>query len=740
MENKVKVNTMSKASNNSGVQRPTQPGAKVPYQGGEKGREYRHQTPYQKGEGGRPDYRHQTPYQKGEGGRQYLPYHPANNPGYQRPPPRWQVEASLNKRIEELELLLKKERETKKEAVPPKPSIGETSVDEVHGECDKQIKQMREELKHLNPSYRVPQDMFYYSLKTKEELLGVISAQNKKLGQLPAGAEPDNTPRVEKEAPKEKMEVLPSEAESRHLTTTLQMEALEYELRAHVEEKEALKTEMAEMKKKLKLYMWEPTGAPFTLKEDMEVPDEKDISDMAGVTSGEVGKGTNKPSPSFREETSNNSAKMQELQDLVASRNKKLRAERLRADTLQKEQEKSRYMLKQVEAEKLSLEEKVKALQEEVWSIASGETNNANKIQQLQDSVERKNNQLQTERLRADTLQQEKEKLMGKLQEVASQNPKQVKTLKAEKLSLEQKVKALQKEVLSKSSEETINTNKIQQLQVSVERKNNQLQTERLRAEELETEKLSLELKVKALQEEVLNRASGESGNNSDIEELQDLVSKQNKRLQAEMLKADSLQTQLEEKRNQLEEMSNKDRKLIKGLKREQDSLKQELMDLQSETFSREKINREQLEDLQNQLTEKIGSCLELTLKLADRVIQEEVEPIHEEIKALMCEEKAEPSLPLVNIQVTDTPTMIDETSENVQTTPKMVEVTPEIVKARPEMEKISLWRRFKKCMTPHCCRQYKQQRQSQESTESSNNIHKPSGSTDETQIPPKQL
>lgn len=52
-------------------------------------------------------------------------------------------------------------------------------------EC--QIRELKEELKPLNPSYNPSQDMYYY-VKTKEKLLGVISAQNKKLVALSSGS------------------------------------------------------------------------------------------------------------------------------------------------------------------------------------------------------------------------------------------------------------------------------------------------------------------------------------------------------------------------------------------------------------------------------------------------------------------------------------------------------------------------------------------------------------------------
>ncbi|XP_034529358.1 trichohyalin-like [Notolabrus celidotus] len=214
-----------------------------------------------------------------------------------------------------------------------------------------------------------------------------------------------------------------------------------------------------------------------------------------------------------------------------------LQAERLRSDTLQKEQEdfrlevqeKASRDLKQVqdlEEEKRSLEQEVKALQikhdyriQELQQLGASQdtqlqdqvkVNQAiqeemkdlqgevaiialqdNKIKELHDLVESLRNQLQAVRLRTDTVRKEQEELRREAQRRASRDQKWVQNLEEEKVSLEQ---ALQKEVSRRVSEERNNTNRIQELQDLAASSKNQLQTERLEVQDrlIEMENVSL--------------------------------------------------------------------------------------------------------------------------------------------------------------------------------------------------------------------------------------------------------
>ncbi|XP_034534488.1 trichohyalin-like isoform X2 [Notolabrus celidotus] len=319
--------------------------------------------------------------------------------------------------------------------------------------------------------------------------------------------------------------------------------------------------------------------------------------------------------------------KIKELQHLVELKDNELQAERLRADTLQKEQgvvqEKASRDLKQVqrlEEEKRSLDKKVKDLQEEVSRRASKETNNTDKIKELQILVELKENKLQAERLRADTLQKEQ----GVAQEKASRDLKQVQRLEEEKRSLVQKVGALQKEKadkiqengdlvaahaktlqkkmaftrglqedLDKAKQELVDMRRETGIDVQIEDLKNQLQAERLRSDtlqkeqevqekasrdprqvqRLEEEKRYLEKKVKDLQEEVSRKPSEETNNGEKIKELQVLVELKDNKLQAERLRADILQKE----QGVAQEKASRDLKQVQRLEEEKRSLVQKL-------------------------------------------------------------------------------------------------------------------------------------------------------------------
>ncbi|XP_034538212.1 golgin subfamily A member 5-like [Notolabrus celidotus] len=206
--------------------------------------------------------------------------------------------------------------------------------------------------------------------------------------------------------------------------------------------------------------------------------------------------------------------------------------------------------------------------------------------------------------------------------------------------------------------------------------------------EKLEKDKRSLEQEVKVLQEKVLGQGpEEESKDAANIKELLDLVFSQNDQLQTETLRADRLQADLEEVRHQLQAKANTELKLTT----QNETLKQEIENLQKEALNKEVIIGEQQEKKTNQLQEMSSSCLELASKLKH---QEEVSQA--------------PSLPM-DITQEDTEEDIQEDTQD--TDQETSGTTPEMVQESSEMERVSLWRRFKKCLTPNSRRQYKQQR-----------------------------
>ncbi|CAJ1081982.1 golgin subfamily A member 5-like [Xyrichtys novacula] len=200
-----------------------------------------------------------------------------------------------------------------------------------------------------------------YSNKTKEELIGVISAQNDIIIEK-------ETPTTLKEEDIHKLTKWDLARANHRLD--LQMQGVMTVLKAQEAANKAMEQEMAELKKH---YIGETTAAPFSLEEKVD-----DAQDMAGV---------------------------QELQDQVTSLKNKLEDERQRASTLQQEQEemsmfeekisKDREQVQKLNAEKLSLEEQVKKLQEDVYSRAMEGSKNTEKIQELNDIVSSLSNQLE---------------------------------------------------------------------------------------------------------------------------------------------------------------------------------------------------------------------------------------------------------------------------------------------------------------------------------------------------------
>ncbi|XP_034562497.1 golgin subfamily A member 6-like protein 22 [Notolabrus celidotus] len=336
-----------------------------------------------------------------------------------------------------------------------------------------------------------------------------------------------------------------------------------------------------------------------------------------------------------------------------------------------------------------NLLEEVADLQEEVMTRA---LEDPIKIQELHDLVEQKDNQLQAERLRADTLQKEQEEFRREVQEKASQHLKQVQNLEVEKL-MEQKVGALQKE----------HNIKIKELQDVIERKNKQMKAEWLRAsalqEELENFEWEVEEKASEEQEQVqtleleklsLQRKVGWL--NYKVQGLVRLLVSKDKKLIKNMVLPRYLRSRLDMNKQELDKMA---KTLIKKEK--------ELVDLRRETYT-----EAQMENLRNQLTGQTTNCFDLSSKLEEQVrvsqnLLEEVADLQEEVMTRALEDTN---------KIQELHDLVASSKNQLQS--ERLEVQERL----SEMEQVSLWKRFKKTMTPHSHRQYKHlrwQKQDQE-------------------------
>ncbi|XP_034534897.1 ELKS/Rab6-interacting/CAST family member 1-like [Notolabrus celidotus] len=433
-------------------------------------------------------------------------------------------------------------------------------------------------------------------------------------------------------------------------------------------------------------------------------------------------------------------------------------AERLRADTLQKEleefkpevKEKASQDVKQVqnlEVEIFSLEQEVQALKEEILRRDSEETN---KIQELQDLVQHKDDQLQAERLRADTLQKEEEDFRREVQEKASRDLEEFQNLVAEKVSLEQQVGNLQEEVSRREAVATGISNTFREIRADLQsaKDANEVFTQKRDIDRAQTLEISQALqertrrRMTTLEEEASTWESNDINNISMIQELEECARaletqlqaakapssaprgvseetmetnkiKELDLVQAERLRADTLQKELEEFKPEVKESVSQDVKQVQNQEVEKVSLEQEVKALQEEIprrASKETNNTNKIQELQDLVQHKDDQLQadRLDQEGVSQALPEEVEQLQEEIKTLKPEKEAEPSLTSDNVQVDcegDTPNIVQETSETTQTAPEVV-------------EDISLWRRFKKFMTPHSRRQYKHlrwQKQDQE-------------------------
>ncbi|CAJ1064419.1 kinectin-like [Xyrichtys novacula] len=367
-------------------------------------------------------------------------------------------------------------------------------------------------------------------------------------------------------------------------------------------------------------------------------------------------------------------ARVQKLEDQVASLRKNLDSERQRASSFLQEREVSRNMFqvllrkerKQVRdlyAEKCSLEEQVKKLQEDAYKRAMEGSKNKEEIQELSNLVESLSNKLEAEMLRAKTLEKEHEGFRSSVQEEAKQEMKKMEQLEAEKLSLEDEVKKLRENVYSRAMEGSKNTEKIQ--------------------------------------------------------ELNDLVSSLSNKLEAEMLKTGNLQTQLDEAKLQLLEENNQELQLDDGMDEEKDILETTADDLLMETSENEDQEetfevigediREPSPELDNTLVDSEEDGPHTVLETREMTLPTpEVIAEATELESSSGEDIREPSPELDN-------TLVDSEEDGphtVQETPEMTLPTPEVIAEATELESISLWRRFKKAMTPKDRRKYKRQRQ----------------------------
>ncbi|XP_034534895.1 golgin IMH1-like [Notolabrus celidotus] len=413
---------------------------------------------------------------------------------------------------------------------------------------------------------------------------------------------------------------------------------------------------------------------------------------------------------------------IKELQDLV-------QAERLRADTLQKELEEFKPEVKEsasqdvkqvqnLEVKKFSLEQEVKALKEEILRRASKETN---KIQQLQDLVQHKDDQLQAERLRADTFQRKQEEFRREVQEKASRDLEEFQNLVAEKVSLGQQVGNLQHKVSRMATLEIHNTTKMERFRNDVvnfknswrQVKNDYPRTFLYKSAMRREEQDKAREEVRTQEVEALRRAPNYQKNIFKLQHLKKYVGALESQLQAAKLGANSLQKELEEFKPEVKESASQDLKQVQNQEVEKVSLEQEVKALQEEIprrESKETNNTNKIQELQDLVQHKDEQLQadRLDQEGVSQALPEEVEQLQEEIKTLKPEKEAEPSLTSGNVQVDcegDTPNIVQETSETTQTAPEVV-------------EDISLWRRFKKFMTPHSRRQYKHlrwQKQDQE-------------------------
>ncbi|CAJ1049603.1 kinectin-like [Xyrichtys novacula] len=196
-----------------------------------------------------------------------------------------------------------------------------------------------------------------------------------------------------------------------------------------------------------------------------------------------------------RKEDSDETKKVEELQQLVELFKTKLQAEKNKTKTLESEREEIRSFLQKIakranqsEAEKVVLEQTVRELQEEIMSRAKTETIYLSKIQKDLNIFESQNILLQEKELTADDLMTQLEEVKHQLLDKSSKEMKLTEEVTRENESLKQTVRELQEEIMSRAKTETIYLTKIQEGHDVVASQNILLQEKELMADDLMTQ------------------------------------------------------------------------------------------------------------------------------------------------------------------------------------------------------------------------------------------------------------
>ncbi|XP_020487613.2 interaptin-like [Labrus bergylta] len=608
------------------------------------------QTFHQRREGA--SLQHQWPKQDGP-----------HRPSHQGRPPQRQVVADLKNEVQGLSFLIKQEKELNKPGSDRdmlSKDIVQESEERLKIEHDgrleskKEIRILKDELKHMNSSFSIQQDMSNYSTKTKEELIGVIAALNQKL-QDTASSDPklDQDLRAEKEALVKKLNDMQQETFSRDIKTANQTRALKnqleemtsrchklsFKLTAKEEENQNLQKKVQDLQKEMEevthqhleivaskvMLVDHLTEENKSLEHEMEAM-KKEVfnNEMLKAEQLESLKSSCLELSSkltAQEETN------QALQNIVEDLQMQEEDQRMRAVCLEKELEDTRFLLvdtakkgllkiEGLKEEKSSLKQDMKAMQKEAMlkgkqlqglqnqlqeqtsrclGLSSNLTAQEETNQTLQEKVEDLKLQEEHQRMRAVCLEKELEDTRFLLVDTAKKGLLKIEGLKEEKSSLKQDMKAMQKEAMLKGKQ-------LQGLQ-------NQLQEQTSRCLGLSS-----------------NLTAQEETNQTLQEKVEDL------KLQEEhqSLRADGLENELEVVRLQHVESANKDLLFSQALTEEKSSLEQDMKAMQIEAM----LKGKQLQGLQNQLQEQTSRCLELSsIITAQREITQTLQEKVEDLK-----------------------------------------------------------------------------------------------------------
>ncbi|XP_034555815.1 trichohyalin-like [Notolabrus celidotus] len=333
----------------------------------------------------------------------------------------------------------------------------------------------------------------------------------------------------------------------------------------------------------------------------------------------------------------------------------------------------------------LALREEVKELQEEVSSRA---LEDSTKIQELHDLVESLKNQLQAESLRADTLQKEKEEFRREVQEKASQDLKKVQNLEVEKLSLEQEVKALR-----------LVNNKIQELVDLIAAQDTQLQKKMVVTRVLRTRLDKAKVKLDEMAESLM-RKDQELIDLRRVTYTEEHMMNMNMKLVEQTNKCSSLNLQLQDQ-------------VKVGL-----ALREEVKELQEEVSSRALEDSTKIQELHD-IVESFKNQLQAESLRAD-TLQREQEQLRQRVQDLEVEKLSlEQGVKALQEEIRNNTNMIQEPQDVDASSKNQLQIERlDEPKRLIEKENGSLWRRFKKAMTPHSSRQYKHLRRLREDQE----------------------